>query len=146
MSQVGTAHSDRPPTRSARIQRILVVDRDPRSGAAMRLALEEAGYYLNLVRDPQEGRRRLFERVYELTLLSASLGEVAVRAILASAARLAQPPAAIVAAAEGELGSLEEAVRGPRLRILRRPCGREELLGAARALVGEPWTERTKGA
>ena len=53
----------RPPTRCVRLLKVLVLDRDATAGTAVRLALEEAGYYLNLVSDVHEGCRRVQERM-----------------------------------------------------------------------------------
>ena len=49
-------------SRYGRIRKILVLDRDAFWGPAIRVALEETGYYLNLVADPREGCRRVLAR------------------------------------------------------------------------------------
>ena len=61
----------RTPTRCVRLLKVLVVDRDATEGFAIRLALEEAGYYLNIVTDVHEGCRRVQERTYDLVIISA---------------------------------------------------------------------------
>lgn len=141
MSTAGGSPGAKPPTRAGVLRKILVVDRDEYWGPSMSLALEETGYYLNRVKDPGEGRRRVLERAYDLVVLSDSLGDPAVASILAAAARLAKPPAAVVL---GGTGSLEG--RLGRLRVLRRPCRVDEVVDAVRALVGPPWTDRRRGA
>jgi DNA-binding response OmpR family regulator len=136
----------RPPTRRVRLRRILIVEPDEGWGSAMRLALEERGYYLNLVRDPAEGRRRTRERRYDLVIASAGWGEAALRAILEEAARAPSPPPALVLAEEGQLrdrGALEAV---PCLSILRRPCALRDVVEAARALAGDPWEEDRRRA
>ena len=132
----------RSPTRVLRLRKVLVIDRDAFWGPAIRTALEDCGYYLNLVSDAQEGCRRSKERVYDLVVLSASLGQAALRAILEALSRRASPPAAIILAGADELGVPEL----PALAILRRPCAVEDVVDAARALIGVPWTDHRKGA
>src|SRR5439155_1330628 len=111
-------------------------------GPAIRMALEESGYYLYLVTDAQEGCRRSRERVFDLVVASASLGQAALQAILESLARRVSPPAVLVLAGADELGAPEL----PALAILRRPCAVEDVVDAVRALVGVPWTDHRKGA
>ena len=66
---------DQPSTRRVRLKRILLVDADPVQGPDMRRELEASGYYLNHVTSPVEARRREAERVYDLMVFSAALGE-----------------------------------------------------------------------
>jgi DNA-binding response OmpR family regulator len=146
MSTAGHALEDRPPTRHVRLKKVLVVDRDEYWGPAMRLALEEDGFYLNLVADPAEGRRRARERVYDLVVLSASIGASWVTAVLDTLARFASPPPVIVVAGAGEPARRQGRDRAAGLTFLRRPCPVEEVVDAARRLVGQPWTEGRPGA
>lgn len=140
------AEDKRPPTRFARLRKILVVDKDEYWGPAIRLALEETGYYLNHVADPREGCRRVMERAYDLVVLSASVGQGALQAILELVARRVSPPGVIVLAGVDEL-TLQKDVQGvPCLSVLRRPCAVEDVVDAVRALVGAPWTDHRKGA
>ena len=136
------ASDPRSPTRVLRLRKVLVIDRDPFWGPAIRTALEDCGYYLNLVTDAQEGGRRSKERVYDLVVVSTCLGQPALRAILEALSRRVKPPAALLLAGDGELGVPEL----PALTILRRPCAVEDVVDAARALVGVPWTDHLKGA
>src|SRR5258706_13167889 len=82
----------RPPTRCVRLRKVLIVDKDPFWGPAIRLALEESGYYLNLVTDAQEGCRRALERAYDLGIVSASLGQGALQGMLEQMSRRVTPP------------------------------------------------------
>ena len=133
----------RPPTRFARLRKILVVDRDEFWGPSIRLALEEAGYYLNLVAEPREGCRRVLERAYDLVIVSASVGSGALQAILELVARRVTPPGVIVLAGADELKDH----RGvPVLTVLRRPCAVEDVVDTVRQMVGAPWTDHRKGA
>lgn len=134
----------RPPTRFARLRKVLVVDRDQFWGPSIRLALEEAGYYLNLVADPREGCRRVLERAYDLVIVSASVGQNALQAILELVARRVTPPGVIVLAGADELQKDPQGV--PILTVLRRPCAVEDVVDAVRALMGAPWTDHRKGA
>ncbi len=127
------------PTRTENPKRVLIVDRDEFWGPSMSLALEETGYYLNWVTDPGEGRRRLVERVYDLLVLSDSLGEPAVESILATVARGARLPAVL-------LLTRRETPARPGLSVLRRPCDVNEVVDEARRLVGTPGGDRRKGA
>jgi DNA-binding response OmpR family regulator len=136
----------RSPTRVVRLRKVLVVDRDAFWGPAIRMALEESGYYLNLVTDAQEACRRSKERVYELVVASASLGQAALQAILATLARRGSPPAVLVLAGADELGARKDLPELPALAILRRPCAVEDVVDAVRALIGVPWTDHRKGA
>ena len=136
----------RSPTRVVRVRKVLVIDRDPFWGPAIRLALEEAGYYLNLVTDAREGCRRGLERAYDLVVVSASMGQGALLAILETLAKRASPPGVIVLAGADELRMQKDLQGVPCLSILRRPCAIEDVVDAAKALVGAPWTDHRKGA
>jgi len=136
----------RPATRQVRLRKILVVDRDAFWGPAIRLALEESGYYLNLVADPQEGGRRALERAYDLVLVSASVGQAALQAILETLSRRVKPPSVIVLAGADELRMQKDCQGVPCLSILRRPCAIEDVVDAVRALIGVPWSDHRKGA
>lgn len=136
----------RTPTRIVRLRKVLVVDKDPFWGPAIRLALEETGYYLNLVTDAQEGGRRVTERAYDLVIVSASLGQAALRAILDTMAKRVQPPSVIVLAGVDELRMEKDCQGVPCLSVLRRPCAIEDVVDAARALVGVPWSDHRQGA
>jgi DNA-binding response OmpR family regulator len=146
MGSAGGSPGAKPPTRMGVLRKILLVDRDEYWGPAMRLALEETGYYLNWVKDPGEGRRRVLERVYDLALLSDSVGQPAVASLLEAVARLAKPPAALVLAGERERKGRDPWPAVPCLSILRRPCRVEEVVDAVRTLVGSPWSDRRRGA
>jgi DNA-binding response OmpR family regulator len=136
----------RPPTRFARLRKILVVDKDEFWGPSIRLALEESGYYLNLVAEPREGCRRVLERAYDLVIVSASVGQGAIQAILELLARRVTPPGVIVLAGADELAMQKDHPGVPVLSVLRRPCAVEDVVDAVRALVGAPWTDHRKGA
>lgn len=135
----------RAPTRFARLRKILVLDKDEFWGPSIRLALEESGYYLNLVAEPREGCRRVLERAYDLVIISASVGQGALQAILELLARRVTPPGVIVLAGADEL-RMTDHPGVPGLSILRRPCAVEDVVDAVRALVGAPWTDHRKGA
>lgn len=136
----------RTPTRCVRLRKVLVVDCDSFWGPAIRLALEETGYYLNLVTDAREGGRRVMERAYDLVIVSASLGQGALQGILETLARRVNPPCVIVLAGAEELRMQKDCQGVPCLSILRRPCAIEDVVDAARALVGVPWSDHRKGA
>jgi DNA-binding response OmpR family regulator len=140
------ARDRRPPTRFARLRKILIVDRDEFWGPSIRLALEESGYYLNLVAEPREGCRRVQERAYDLVIVSASVGTGAVRAVLELLARPEAPSAVIVLAGADEFQGRADEPGVPGLTVLRRPCAVEDVVDAVRALVGSPWTDHRKGA
>ena len=125
---------------------VLIVDPDSFWGPAIKLALEEIGYYLNLVTDPAEGCRRSQERAYDLVIASASLGQSALNGILETLARRVSPPCVIVLAGAEELRMRKDLEGVPCLTVLRRPCAVEDVVDATRALVGEPWTDHRKGA
>ena len=134
----------RPPTRFARLRKILVLDKDEFWGPSIRLALEESGYYLNLVAEPREGCRRVLERAYDLVIVSASMGQGALQAILELVARRVSPPGVIVLAGDDEMNQASPGV--PSLTVLRRSCAVEDVVEAVRSLVGAPWTDHRKGA
>ena len=136
----------RSPTRAVRLRKILVIDRDAFWGPAIRMALEESGYYPNLVVDAREGCRRSMERVYDGVIVSASLGQAAVWAILDTLSRRTSPPAAVVLAGADDPESEQNWARVPCLWVLHRPYAVEDVVDAARALVGVPWSDHRKGA
>jgi DNA-binding response OmpR family regulator len=133
-------------SRYGRIRKILVLDRDAFWGPAIRVALEETGYYLNLVADPREGCRRVLERAYDLVIVSASVGQGAIQAVLELVARRVTPPGVIVLAGADELRIVKDYPGVPSITVLRRPCAVEDVVDAARAIVGAPWTDHRKGA
>jgi DNA-binding response OmpR family regulator len=136
----------RPPTRCVRLLKVLIIDRDAFWGPAVHLALEEAGYYLNLVTDAREGCRRALERAYDLVIVSASVGTGAVLGIVESLSRRIAPPCMLILAGSEELRMEKDPLSVPSLSILRLPCAVEEIVDAARALVGVPWSDHRKGA
>jgi len=136
----------RTPTRCVRLLKVLVVDRDATEGLAIRLALEEAGYYLNIVTDVHEGCRRVQERMYDLVIVSATVGRSAVLGILETLTCRVSPPAVIVLAGSDEAGMEQVGEGVPCLSILRRPCAIVDVVDAARALVGVPWSDHGEGA
>ena len=146
MSPDEKRHDPNSSSRYGRIRKILVLDGDPFWGPAIRAALEETGYYLNLVAEPREGCRRVLERAYDLVIVSASVGPGALQAILELVARRVTPPGVILLAGEDELRMPKEVPGVPRLSILRRPCPVESVVDATRTLVGAPWTDHRKGA
>ena len=140
MSVSPSAPEGRTPTRLVRMRKILVIDRDPAWGPAIRLALEESGYYLNLVTDPSEGFRREMERAYDLVVVSSSVGAAGVRSVVDGRLRRSNPPAALV------LADAAAAPAEKRLIVLRRGCDLKEIVDAAQTLIGVPWTDHKKGA
>ncbi len=141
MSVAGRSFGSGPSTRHVRLKKVLVVDRDPFWGHAVRTALEQSGFYLNLVAEPSEGRRRAFERTYDLVILSDSLGEGAIQAVVDEMAQRPSSPPVLIVAREGRLRRGPEGDGVPVFSILRRPCTIEEVVDAARALAGSPWEE-----
>ncbi len=136
MSVTGHSLGERPSTRHVRLKKVLVVDRDPFWGQAIQAALEQSGYYLNRVSEPWEGRRRAFERAYDLVVPCDSLGEGAIHAIMDELTRRRESPPVLV------VGSAGRKVEGvPVFSILQRPCTIEEVVDAVRALAGAPWDE-----
>ena len=139
-------HDPNSSSRYGRIRKILILDRDPFSGPAIRAPLKDMGYYLDLVADPREGCRRVLERAYDLVIVSASVGPGALQAILELAARRVTPPGVIVLAGADEFQGQKDHPGVPCLSVLRRPCAVGDVVEAARALVGAPWTDHRKGA
>jgi two-component system, OmpR family, copper resistance phosphate regulon response regulator CusR len=144
MALAEMASGGKAPTRYGRLRKVLVVDSDPAEGDAVSKALDEAGYYLNLVRDPVEGARRCLERAYDLVIVSASLGQAALLGILETVARRNPPPAVVVLAGPAELSMRKDHEGVPCLTLLRKPAAPAEIAEAARILVGPPWTEQRR--
>jgi DNA-binding response OmpR family regulator len=138
MSVSGHSLGERPSTRHVRLKKVLVVERDPFWGQAIQTALEQCGYYLNRVSEPWEGRRRAFERAYDLVILGDSLGDGAIHAILEEMMRRPEMPPVLVV---GAMKRKPEADAAPVLSMLRRPCTIEDVVDAARALAGSPWDQ-----
>jgi DNA-binding response OmpR family regulator len=146
MSVAGRSIGHGPSTRHVRLKRVLVVDKDPFWGQALRSALEQSGYYLNLVVEPAEGRRRAFERTYDLVVLSDSLGEGVIQAIVDEIGQRRSAPPVLIVARVDCLRRRPETAGVPIFSILRRPCAIENVVDAARALAGSPWEEPPRGA
>lgn len=132
---------DRPSTRRVRLKKILLVDADPLRGPDIRRALEEAGYYLNHVSSPAEARRREGERLYDLVVLSAALGEGVLGVLIDELGRRESPPPVLVLAGPEGLKRRAEIDGVTCLMVLRAPFTPEETVDAARALAGPPWEE-----
>jgi len=136
----------RPPTRCVRLRKVLVIDRDAFWGPAIQAALEETGYYLNLVADAREGCRRAMERAYDLVIVSASMGKGALVGIVESLSHRINPPCVLLLAGADELRMEKDQMGVSCLSILRPPFAVEDVVDAARALVGVPWSDHRKGA
>lgn len=130
-----------PSTRRVRLKKVLVVDPDPAQGPDVARALEEAGYYINHITQAAEGRRRSYERAYDLVVLSASLGEPVLRIIVDElGSRPSPPPVLVLAGADGM--SSRAGIDGVTcVMVLRAPFAPEEAAEAARTLAGPPWDE-----
>ena len=135
-----------PPTRCVRLRKVLVITGDAFWGPAIRAALEETGYYLNLVTDAQEGCRRALERAYELVILSGSIGQEALKVILDKLSKRLRPPSVILLDGADKLRMQTGAEDVAKLSILRRPFSIEDVVDATRAQIGVPWTDHLKGA
>jgi len=138
--------SERPPTRCVRLRKVLIVDRDAFWGPAIRVALEDAGYYLNLVADAREGGRRAVERAYDLVIVSASMGKGAVVGIVESLSRRMTPPCVLILDHADELRLQRDHPDVPCLAILRNPFTIENVVDTTRSLVGVPWSDHRLGA
>jgi len=136
----------RPPTRCVRLRKVLVIDRDAFWGPAIQAALEETGYYLNLVADAREGCRRAMERAYDLVIVSASLGQGALVGIVESLARRINPPCVILLLGTDEPRMEKDQLGVSCLSILRSPFAVEDVVDTARTLVGVPWSDHRMGA
>lgn len=134
------------PSKWIRLRKVLVLDRDEFWGPAIRLALEEAGYYLNLVTDAREGCRRVLERAYDLVIVSASVGPGPLLEILETLSRRVSPPSVLVLAGADELRMPKDGLGVLGWSMLRRPCAIEDVVHAAQSLVGAPRTDHRKGA
>ena len=132
---------DRPSTRHVRLKRVLLVDADPVQGAEVRRALEESGYYLNHVSSAVEARRREAERVYDLVVVSAALGEGVLGVLIDELGRRPTPPPVLVLAGPGGLKRRADLDGVTCLMVLRAPFTAADAAGAARALAGPPWDE-----
>lgn len=132
---------DQPSTRRVRLKKILLVDGDPVQGPEVRRALEEMGYYLNHVTSPAEARRREGERLYELVVISAALGEGVVGVLIDELGRRPSPPPVLVLAGPEGLKRRADLDGVTCLMVLRAPFAPQEVADAARALVGAPWEE-----
>lgn len=130
-----------PATRRLRLKKVLVVDPDPVQGTAVAQALEEAGYYINPVADAAEGRRRSFERAYDLVVLSAALGEEVIKAVVDELGARPSPPPVLILAGNDGLKSRGQIDGVTCVMVLRSPFSPAEAGDAARTLAGPPWEE-----
>ena len=145
MSTVATI-DPRPPTRHYRIKRVLVADRDIIWAGQMRDALQECGYYLNQITDAREAKRRVFERVYDLVVLSTALGRTHLEDIFQEMGKHADPPQVLLLAAPGDACTYEDPVAIPSVTILRYPVDLEDVVYVSKALLGSPWEDGRIGA
>jgi DNA-binding response OmpR family regulator len=132
---------DRPSTRRVRLKKVLLVDADPVQGPDMRRELEGAGYYLNHVTSPVEARRREAERVYDLVVVSAALGESVLGVLIDELGRRESPPPVLVLAGPEGLKRRADLDGVTCLMVLRAPFMPADVVDAARALAGPPWDE-----
>lgn len=132
---------DRPSTRRVRIKKVLLVDADPVQGPAIRQALEEAGYYLNHVTSPAEARRRESERLYDLVVMSAALGEGVLGVLIDELGRRESPPPVLILAGAEGLRRRADMDGVTCLMVLRAPFRPEDTAQAVRTLAGPPWEE-----
>ena len=132
---------DQPSTRRVRLKKILLVDADPVQGPDMRRELEASGYYLNHVTSPVEARRREAERVYDLMVFSAALGEGVLGVLIDELGRRESPPPVLVLAGPEGLKRRADLYGVTCLMVLRAPYTAADVADAARALAGPPWEE-----
>ena len=132
---------DQPSTRRVKLKKILLVDADPVQGPDMRRELEASGYYLNHVTSPIEARRREAERVYDLMVFSAALGEGVLGVLIDELGRRESPPPVLVLAGPEGLKRRADLDGVTCLMVLRAPYTAADVADAARALAGPPWEE-----
>jgi DNA-binding response OmpR family regulator len=135
------AGAGQPSTRRVRLKKVLVVDPGTGDGEAVARVLEEAGYYLNRTAQAAEGRRRAFERVYDLVVLSAALGEPVLKVLVDDLGSRPSPPPVLVLAGPEGLKSRAALDGMTCVMVLRAPFAPQEAAEAARTLAGAPWDE-----
>ena len=140
MSAVATI-DPRPPTRHYRIKKILIADRDAVWGAQTRDALQECGYYINQITDPQEAKRRVYERRYDLVVLSTSIGRTHLESIFREMGKHGEPPQVLLLAPPGDACTYEDPDIVPSVTILRYPVDLEDIVYVSKALLGSPWED-----
>lgn len=138
-------HGGGPPsTRKIRVKKILMVDPDPARGSDVADALESLGYYLNRVAVAAEGRRRVAERVYDLVVLGADLGEAVLPVIVDELTGRPSPPPVLVLAGPDGLKRRADLDGVTCVMVLRGPISPGDAVEAVRTLIGGPWEERRK--
>ena len=145
MSAVATI-DPRPPTRHYRIKKVLVADRDAVWADQMRDALQGCGYYMNQITRADEVGRRVYERVYDLVVLSTSLGRKNLDKIFREMGKHADPPQVMLLAAPGDACTYEDPSRVPSVTILRYPVDLEDVIYVSKALLGSPWEDGRIGS
>jgi DNA-binding response OmpR family regulator len=136
-------HGGGPPsTRKIRVRKILLVDPDLDRASGVADALEALGYYLNRVTVAAEGRRRAAERVYDLVVLGADLGEGVLPVIVDELGGRASPPPVLVLAGPDGLKRRADLDGVTCVMVLRGPISPGDAVEAVRTLIGGPWEER----
>ncbi len=141
MNTAECAQSPAPASRFVRLKKVLVVERDRAFGPPMRDAIEQSGYYPNLVTDPLEARRRVHERRYDLVVISSTIGREALSGILEMMMRHGFSPLVLLVMDRDSEVSSEEMKGFPGLSVVRHPCSSEDVAEAVRALLGSPWPD-----
>ena len=138
-------HGGGPPsTRKIRVKKILLVDPDLARGNDVADALDSLGYYLNRVTVAAEGRRRVAERVYDLVVLGADLGEAVLPVIVDELTGRPSPPPVLVLAGPDGLKRRADLDGVTCVMVLRGPISSGDAVEAVRTLIGGPWEERRK--
>lgn len=142
MSLSEGSFEQRPSTRHARFKRILVVDQDEEWGEPLRDALDAVGYRLSLAAGAHEAIRQIQDRPPDLLVVSALVGDRALDTLLSELqSQATPPPVLLVAGLRGER-RWEGWRTLPVVSLVRPPFTLDDVVEAARSLVGEPWIDR----
>jgi DNA-binding response OmpR family regulator len=114
--------------------RILVVDDDEVTRAALRGILERAGYEVREAGDGRDGLRELYARPTDLVILDVTMPELDGWATLERIRDMSEVPVLILSARETELERVR-GLRGGADDYVIKPCGHQELTARVHALL-----------
>ncbi len=141
MPRAGFSLEEHPPTRHLRYKRILVVDPEDQWSRPIRDALEDCGFYVYAASGPREGARRFSDRAADLLVVSTFGGDRALRHVLEELQALSEPPPVLVVAAlNGEM-RWEAWQALPRVTRIRQPFTIDDIVQAARSVLGNCWVD-----
>jgi DNA-binding response OmpR family regulator len=145
MNNPGVSGGERPATRHVRFKEILLVEEDETWALALKDALSEGGFRVNLALSPSEAVRSLRRKSPDLVAVSALLGDEASELLLHELECLKLPPPVLLVGPRAGEKRWENWKALPVLSSVGQPFDLADVRQAARAILGSAWEDLMDG-